>query len=84
MVVQNQSDSYTICQTHPFIQWLPNPILLQIFFSVPEKEVELRVGISSECRCGRYKRRGFFSEKATGRGGGHAINYFVVDERGYQ
>ena len=42
------------------------PTLLKIFFSVPEKEVELRVGISSEYYYGRYKRRAFFSEKTTG------------------
>ena len=44
------------------------PTLLKIFFSVPEKEVELRVGISSEYYYGRYKRRAFFSEKNTGGG----------------
>ena len=38
--------------------------------SVPEREVELRVGKSSEYHYGRYKRRGFFSEKATGGGSG--------------
>ena len=42
------------------------PTLLKIFFSVPEKEVELRVGISLAYHYGRYKRRAFFSEKATG------------------
>ena len=46
------------------------PTLLKIFFSVPEKEVELRVGISSEYYYGRYKSRASFSEKATGGQGG--------------
>ena len=38
----------------------------------PEKlyRATLRVGISSEYHYGRYKRPGFFSEKATGAGGG--------------
>ena len=58
--------SYTICHTHPFIQWLSYPTPVKVFFSVPEKEVELRVGISSEYYYGRYKRRAFFSEKNTG------------------
>ena len=41
--------SYTICHTHPLIQWLPLHLTpLQISFSVPEKEVELRLAISSE------------------------------------
>ena len=67
---------YYICQTHPFIQWLPLPLtLLKIFFSVPEKEDELRVGTSSEYHCGRYKRRGFFSEKGTGGGGGVTFKF---------
>ena len=61
--------SPTICQTHPFIQWLPLHLTpLQIFCSVPEKEVELSLGISTEYHYGRYKRRAFFSEKNTGGG----------------
>ena len=56
-------DNHTICHTHPLIQWLHLHLTpLQIFFSVPEKEVELRLAISSEYHYGRYKRRGFFSE----------------------
>ena len=56
-------DSHTICHTHPLIQWLHLHLTPpQIFFSVPEKEVELRLAISSEYHYGRYKHRGFFSE----------------------
>ena len=56
------------------------PTLLKIFFSVPEKEVELRVGISSEYYYGRYKSRASFSEKATGGQGGEGggLGYLQV------
>ena len=56
------------------------PTLLKIFFSVPEKEVKLRVGISSEYYYGRYKSRASFSEKATGGqgGGGGGLGYLQV------
>ena len=40
--------SYTICQTLPFIQWLPLPLtLLKPSFQEIENEVEFRAGISS-------------------------------------
>ena len=70
MVVQNQYIAILYARRILLFNDYPYPTLLKIFFSVPEKDsVELRVGVSSEYHYGRYKRRAFFSDKATGDGG---------------